>query len=352
MLVLVIVTEGRSLPFDPFDNQAIPDVPPARPRPRTFPTPQLHLPALTAKENRAYQLASTRRLPRHRQRPGQHQSRRGLDLVKHMATFPDAATVAGAAGLRRADGDPPPRADRGHAAGRRGARGRSTGCRSPPARLPGLVVYEVGSSNASPGPSAALRGPEPAPATSAESAARAARTTVSVSERQQRARRDQPEGTDMLPRFSGLISYRAICGRQRRDAGPAHHGGHGQPVVREQGDRGWPGRRGRPRSAIAAKNGSEREPGVGHAEGGEDRVLEAALDEPVGPGADSLLADQRVGQRADQHEERRRDRQPERQGRQPRRRRRARWRGRAARGSGTAARACRRRRAASSPSCR
>ncbi len=93
LLALVIVTEGRSLPFDPFDNQAMPEVPPAQASTNEIPTPQLHLPALTAKENRAYQLASTDGFPDMVNGRASTNPAVVLDLVKHMANFPDAATV-------------------------------------------------------------------------------------------------------------------------------------------------------------------------------------------------------------------------------------------------------------------
>jgi hypothetical protein len=151
LLVLVIVTEGRSLPFDPFDNQAIPDVPPAQASTNEIPTPQLHLPALTAKENRAYQLASTDGFPDMVNGRASTNPAVVLDLVKHMATFPDAATVRELQdyGVRTVilhlgltEGTP-----------QAGAARRSiVGLPLTACRLPGLVVYEVGSSNASPGP--------------------------------------------------------------------------------------------------------------------------------------------------------------------------------------------------------
>jgi hypothetical protein len=150
LLVLVIVTEGRSLPFDPFDNQAIPDVPPAQASTNEIPTPQLHLPALTAKENRAYQLASTDGFPDMVNGRASTNPAVVLDLVKHMATFPDAATVRELQdyGVRTVilhlgltDGTPQA------GAARRSIEGLPlTAC-----KLPGLVVYEVDSSNASPG---------------------------------------------------------------------------------------------------------------------------------------------------------------------------------------------------------
>ena len=151
LLVLVIVTEGRSLPFDPFDNQAIPDVPPAQASTTEIRTPQLHLPALTAKENRAYQLASTDGFPDMVNGRASTNPAVVLDLVKHMAAFPDAATVRELQdyGVRTVilhlgltEGTPQA------GAARRSIEGLPlTAC-----RLPGLVVYEVGSSNASPGP--------------------------------------------------------------------------------------------------------------------------------------------------------------------------------------------------------
>ena len=93
VLALAIVTEGRSLPFDPFDNQAEPAVPPPAPSTADIPQPQLHLPALTAKENRAFQLESTDGFPEIVNGRASTNPAVVLDLVKHMATFPDAATV-------------------------------------------------------------------------------------------------------------------------------------------------------------------------------------------------------------------------------------------------------------------
>jgi hypothetical protein len=153
VLGLAIVAEGRSLPFDPFDNQAMPDVPPAQPDTQEIPTPQLHLPALTAKENRAFQLASTDGFPEMVNGRASTNPAVVLDLVKHMASFPDAATVRElqAYGVRTVilhlgltEGTPQA------GAARRSIEGLPlTAC-----KLPRLVVYELGSSNASPGPRA------------------------------------------------------------------------------------------------------------------------------------------------------------------------------------------------------
>jgi hypothetical protein len=151
VLGLAIVTEGRSLPFDPFDNQAMPDVPPAQASTNEIPTPQLHLPALTAKENRAFQLASTDGFPDMVNGRASTNPAVVLDLVKHMTKFPDAGTVRElqAYGVRTVilhlgltDGTPQAGA----------ARKSIEGLPLTACKLPGLVVYELGSSNASPGP--------------------------------------------------------------------------------------------------------------------------------------------------------------------------------------------------------
>src|SRR5204863_4300057 len=84
---------GRSLPFDPFDNQAMPPVPPSGPSTADVPQPQLHLPALTAKENRAYQLESTQGFPELVNGRASTNPAVVLNLVHDMANFPDAATV-------------------------------------------------------------------------------------------------------------------------------------------------------------------------------------------------------------------------------------------------------------------
>jgi uncharacterized membrane protein (UPF0136 family) len=151
VLALAIVTEGRSLPFDPFDNQAMPDVPPAQPSAREIPTPQLHLPALTAKQNRAFQLASTDGFPDMVNGRASTNPAVVLDLVKHMTNFPDAATVRELQdyGVRTVilhlgltEGTPQA------GAARRSIEGLPlTAC-----KLPRLIVYELGSSSASPGP--------------------------------------------------------------------------------------------------------------------------------------------------------------------------------------------------------
>jgi hypothetical protein len=153
VLGLAIVTEGRSLPFDPFDNQAQPPVPPSRPSTADIPQPQLHLPALTAKENRAFQLASTDGFPEIVNGRASTNPAVVLNLVRDMANFPDASTVKELQdyGVRTVilhlgltEGTPQAGAARKPIAG--------LPLRS--YRLPGLVVYELGSSKASSGPNA------------------------------------------------------------------------------------------------------------------------------------------------------------------------------------------------------
>jgi len=159
VLGLAIVTEGRSLPFDPFDNQAMPDVPRPQPSAEDIPTPQLHLPALTAKENRAFQLASTTGFPDMVNGRASTNPAVVLDLVKHMATFPDAPTVRELQeyGVRTVilplgltEGTPQAGAARKSIAGL-----PLTACRLGD----DLVVYELGSSNASSRPTTGSRAP-------------------------------------------------------------------------------------------------------------------------------------------------------------------------------------------------
>ncbi len=159
LLSLAIVTEGRSLPFDPFDNQAEPPVPPSGPSTADIPQPQLHLPALTAKENRAFQLESTAGFPEIVNGRASTNPAIVLDLVRHMATFPDAATVHELQeyGVRTVimhvgltEGTPQA------GAARKPIDGLPLRRYLLPDK-PGLVFYEVGSSIASSGPSAGSR---------------------------------------------------------------------------------------------------------------------------------------------------------------------------------------------------
>jgi hypothetical protein len=62
--VLVVLVEGRGLPFDPFDDQAQPKVPAVPVSAASVPAPQLHLPAKRATDNRRYVLWSTDGYPK------------------------------------------------------------------------------------------------------------------------------------------------------------------------------------------------------------------------------------------------------------------------------------------------
>jgi len=62
--LLLVLVEGRGLPFDPFDNQAQPKVPAVPVSAGAVPAPQLHLPARRATDNRRYVLWSTDGYPK------------------------------------------------------------------------------------------------------------------------------------------------------------------------------------------------------------------------------------------------------------------------------------------------
>jgi hypothetical protein len=156
LIVLVIVTEGRSLPFDPFDDQKMPDVPPLGTSTADVPAPQLHLPALTAKENRAYQLASTDGFPDIVNGRASTNPHTVQELIRAMDNFPDAATVARLQeyGVRTViihlgNTENTPQAG--------AVRKPITGLPLRRYRMPGLVLYEVGSSSASSAPTAGSR---------------------------------------------------------------------------------------------------------------------------------------------------------------------------------------------------
>ena len=155
VLALAITTEGRSLPFDPFNDQAMPEIPSTGTSTADLPTPQLHLPAESAKENRAYQLASTDGFPDIVNGRASTNPHTILQLIDEMDTFPDAASVAALQewGVRTVilhtgltEGTPQQFA----------ARKPITGLPLRRYRLPGLVIYEV-SSSASSGGSAGSR---------------------------------------------------------------------------------------------------------------------------------------------------------------------------------------------------
>jgi hypothetical protein len=156
LIALVIVTEGRSLPFDPFDDQKMPEVPPLGTSTADVPAPQLHLPALTAKENRTYQLASTDGFPDIVNGRASTNPHTVTDLIRAMDAFPDAATVARLQdyGVRTVvvhlgNTEITPQAGV--------VRRPIAGLPLRRYRMPGLVLYEVDSSSASSGPTAGPR---------------------------------------------------------------------------------------------------------------------------------------------------------------------------------------------------
>ncbi len=192
-------------------------MPPASQSTADIPQPQLHLPALTAKENRAFQLESTQGFPEIVNGRASTNPAIVLDLVKDMATFPDAATVRElqAYGVRTVilhlgltEGTPQAGAQRKPIAGLPLRRYRL------PDR-PGLVFYEVGSSSASPGPSEGSR----APGTSGRlSPALAEPDDAQRRERQHQPRDDQPER-----RAVARIEH-ARCRRRRSRSDRGHAG--------------------------------------------------------------------------------------------------------------------------------
>jgi hypothetical protein len=93
-LALVVLVEGRGLPFDPFGNRAQPQVSRIPPSTASVPAPQLHLPALRATDNRRYILWSTDGFPalvngRSSLNPGFTEH-----LIRHVEGFPSRKSVA------------------------------------------------------------------------------------------------------------------------------------------------------------------------------------------------------------------------------------------------------------------
>ncbi len=93
LLVLLIVVEGRGLPFDPFDDQAQPAVPYPVTSVADIPGPQLHLPAERAEDSRRYLLWSTDGFPRIVNGRASTNPEETIALIEEMRPFPDEATV-------------------------------------------------------------------------------------------------------------------------------------------------------------------------------------------------------------------------------------------------------------------
>jgi hypothetical protein len=93
-LVLVVVIEGRGLPFDPTDRQAQPLVPPPPADISNVPAPQLWLPAESADDNRHYLLWSTDGFPDLVNGRSSVQPKYTAGLIRAMDRFPDRGSVA------------------------------------------------------------------------------------------------------------------------------------------------------------------------------------------------------------------------------------------------------------------
>jgi hypothetical protein len=94
VLALVIVVEGRGLPFDPTESQAQPAAPAVPPSVASVAAPQLHLPALLPEDNRRYVLWSTDGFPKLLNGRSSTLPEFTDRLISGMDDFPDRATVA------------------------------------------------------------------------------------------------------------------------------------------------------------------------------------------------------------------------------------------------------------------
>jgi hypothetical protein len=92
-LVLVILIEGRGLPFDPTNAQAQPTAPPVPPSVAAVPEPQLQLPAERATDNRRYVLWSTDGFPKIVNGRSSLNPAWTARLIRRTRDFPDRATV-------------------------------------------------------------------------------------------------------------------------------------------------------------------------------------------------------------------------------------------------------------------
>ena len=90
---VAVLVEGRGLPFDPFDNQAQPSVPPVPQSVASVPAPQLHLPAERAADNRRYLLWSTDGFPAIVNGRSSLNPAFTEHLIERMEPFPNRPTV-------------------------------------------------------------------------------------------------------------------------------------------------------------------------------------------------------------------------------------------------------------------
>lgn len=91
--VLVVLIEGRGLPFDPFDTQAQPTLRPAPRSVASVPAPQLHLPAERPSDNRRYVLWSTDDFPKIVNGRSSLNPAWTARLIHRERNFPDRASV-------------------------------------------------------------------------------------------------------------------------------------------------------------------------------------------------------------------------------------------------------------------
>jgi hypothetical protein len=93
-LALLVVIEGRGLPFDPTDSQAQPRVPKPPADLAGVTAPQLHLPATLPEDNRRYLLWSTDGFPELVNGRSSTQPTFTVRLIERMDEFPDRTSVA------------------------------------------------------------------------------------------------------------------------------------------------------------------------------------------------------------------------------------------------------------------
>ena len=92
-LVLIVLVEGRGLPFDPFDAQAQPRVPDPPPSVAAVPEPQLHLPGERPTDNRRYVLWSTDGYPKIVNGRSSLNPQFTMRIIRRARGFPDRSTV-------------------------------------------------------------------------------------------------------------------------------------------------------------------------------------------------------------------------------------------------------------------
>lgn len=146
-LALLVVVEGRGLPFDPRDVQAQPAVPPVPASVADVPAPQLHLPADRPEDNRRYLLWSTDGFPDIVNGRSSVDPVVTAELIAGARSFPDARSV----GILREAGVRSVILHLGRARGTAwvGAAAKTTsGLGLKIVRRKGLLIYELASAGA------------------------------------------------------------------------------------------------------------------------------------------------------------------------------------------------------------